>query len=243
MEEKRLKAKLEEYQVFVIRNVYTTDTSVLKAFLKRMVEDKITSKAIEILEYIKEHKGDNIKSLAMGRRFGIFERGSEFYKYTDSVIDDILEDMADKAEQNNNSPVTDMCQGVQSDSDTPEFGGVDSKEDSKQPQQLKQPQENTETKKRGRSVGSFLDCILVENKEGLLNKLRSRLQGKKGEDVSLVIGVLISCGVLTKPSHTQTKNEFGDIGNSAGYYRYLPTNMHTKDEVEGVKKFFVDFIK
>ena len=120
------------------------------------------------------------------------------------------------------------------------------KEQSKQPQQLEQPQ-----KKRGRSAKSFSDCILVEDKDGLLAKLHQVLDGRKGRDVYLVLNTLLYEGVLLKYTYTQAKNEFGDIGSDSLKTKYSGSkddkvscvSAFDKGEIEGVKKIFSEFLK
>ena len=87
-----------------------------------------------------------------------------------------------------------------------------------------------------------MECLLKDNKQELLKMLHKRIDGKRGKEVSLVFGVLVNCGIISKPRYKQVLCEFGDIGNSAGYYKYLPINMHTDDEIKGVKAFFSHFI-
>ena len=125
---------------------------------------------------------------------------------------------------------------------SPENGKVQSK----QPQQLEQPQ-----KKRGRSAKSFSDCILVEDKDGLLAKLHQVLDGRKGRDVYLVLNTLLYEGVLLKYTYTQAKNEFGDIGSDSLKTKYSGSkddkvscvSAFDKGEIEGVKKIFSEFLK
>lgn len=135
------------------------------------------------------------------------------------------------------------------DSDVTSVGGVspnNGKEQSKQPQQLEQPQ-----KKRGRSAKSFSDCILVEDKDGLLAKLHQVLDGRKGRDVYLVLNTLLHEGVLLKYTYTQAKNEFGDIGSDSLKTKYSGSkddkvscvSAFDKGEIEGVKKIFSEFLK
>lgn len=135
------------------------------------------------------------------------------------------------------------------DSDVLSVGGVspeNGKVQSKQPQQLEQPQ-----KKRGRSAKSFSDCILVEDKDGLLAKLHQVLDGRKGRDVYLVLNTLLYEGVLLKYTYTQAKNEFGDIGSDSLKTKYSGSkddkvscvSAFDKGEIEGVKKIFSEFLK
>ena len=58
--------------------------------------------------------------------------------------------------------------------------------------------------------------------------------GRKGKDAALMILVCIKLGWMHKPTYTQVKDEFGDIGSKTGYNRYLDSNKFTDDEIEGV---------
>ena len=135
------------------------------------------------------------------------------------------------------------------DSDVTSVGGVspdNGKEQSKQPQQQEQPQ-----KKRGRSFKSFSDCILIENKDGLLDKLHTILDGRKGKFVYLVLNTLLYEGVLKSYTHTQITKEFGDIGSDSAKTRYSGTkngklsciSAFSPDEINGVRKMFSEFLK
>ena len=279
MKESILRDKLKEFQLFIMENRYSRGLvhdskndedrkkgeAILKDFFIGMVEGKPITKAIEILEYIKEHKwkktkfknGDNEE------RFGVWQYGENFFKWSDLVIDYLVDSFEDVAENLGGSSLVTKEQNKQpqqleqpqddgvcpADSDVLSVGGVspeDGKEDGKQPQQQEQPQ-----KKRGRSAKSFSDCILAEDKDGLLAKLHQVLDGRKGRDVYLVLNTLLYEGVLLKYTYTQAKNEFGDIGSDSLKTKYSGSkddkvscvSAFDKGEIEGVKKIFSEFLK
>ena len=279
MKESILRDKLKEFQLFIMENRYSRGLvhdskndedrkkgeAILKDFFIGMVEGKPITKAIEILEYIKEHKwkktkfknGDNEE------RFGVWQYGENFFKWSDLVIDYLVDSFEDMAENLGGSSLVTKEQNKQpqqleqpqddgvcpADSDVLSVGGVspeDGKEDGKQPQQQEQPQ-----KKRGRSAKSFSDCILAEDKDGLLAKLHQVLDGRKGRDVYLVLNTLLYEGVLLKYTYTQAKNEFGDIGSDSLKTKYSGSkddkvscvSAFDKGEIEGVKKIFSEFLK
>ena len=279
MKESILRDKLKEFQLFIMENRYSRGLvhdskndedrkkgeAILKDFFIGMVEGKPITKAIEILEYIKEHKwkktkfknGDNEE------RFGVWQYGENFFKWSDLVIDYLVDSFEDVAENLGGSSLVTKEQNKQpqqleqpqddgvcpADSDVLSVGGVspeNGKVQSKQPQQLEQPQ-----KKRGRSAKSFSDCILVEDKDGLLAKLHQVLDGRKGRDVYLVLNTLLYEGVLLKYTYTQAKNEFGDIGSDSLKTKYSGSkddkvscvSAFDKGEIEGVKKIFSEFLK
>lgn len=279
MKESILRDKLKEFQLFIMENRYSRGLvhdskndedrkkgeAILKDFFIGMVEGKPITKAIEILEYIKEHKWEKtkFKNGDNEERFGVWQYGENFFKWSDLVIDYLVDSFEDMAENLGGSSLVTKEQNKQpqqleqpqddgvcpADSDVLSVGGVspeDGKEDGKQPQQQEQPQ-----KKRGRSAKSFSDCILVEDKDGLLAKLHQVLDGRKGRDVYLVLNTLLYEGVLLKYTYTQAKNEFGDIGSDSLKTKYSGSkddkvscvSAFDKGEIEGVKKIFSEFLK
>ena len=279
MKESILRDKLKEFQLFIMENRYSRGLvhdskndedrkkgeAILKDFFIGMVEGKPITKAIEILEYIKEHKWEQtkFKNGDNEERFGVWQYGENFFKWSDLVIDYLVDSFEDMAENLGGSSLVTKEQNKQpqqleqpqddgvcpADSDVLSVGGVspeDGKEDGKQPQQQEQPQ-----KKRGRSAKSFSDCILAEDKDGLLAKLHQVLDGRKGRDVYLVLNTLLYEGVLLKYTYTQAKNEFGDIGSDSLKTKYSGSkddkvscvSAFDKGEIEGVKKIFSEFLK
>ena len=279
MKESILRDKLKEFQLFIMENRYSRGLvhdskndedrkkgeAILKDFFIGMVEGKPITKAIEILEYIKEHKWEKtkFKNGDNEERFGVWQYGENFFKWSDLVIDYLVDSFEDVAENLGGSSLVTKEQNKQpqqleqpqddgvcpADSDVLSVGGVspeNGKVQSKQPQQLEQPQ-----KKRGRSAKSFSDCILVEDKDGLLAKLHQVLDGRKGRDVYLVLNTLLYEGVLLKYTYTQAKNEFGDIGSDSLKTKYSGSkddkvscvSAFDKGEIEGVKKIFSEFLK
>lgn len=170
MKESILRDKLREFQLFIMENRYSrglkSDSkndedrkkgeAILKDFFNGMVEGKPITKAIEILEYIKEHKREKTR-LKIGdneERFGVWQYGENFFIWSDLVIDYIVDSLEDMAENLGGSSLVTKEQSKQpqqleqpqddgvcpADSDVSSVGGVspdDGKEQSKQPQQNK----------------------------------------------------------------------------------------------------------
>ena len=59
-----------------------------------------------------------------------------------------------------------------------------------------------------------------------------------GKDFALIIWACIEKGWCNKPTYTQVRKEFGNIGSSTGYNRYLSngSRMFTQQEKDGVLK-------
>lgn len=95
-------------------------------------------------------------------------------------------------------------------------------------------QENPKpTRGRGRPKETFKDKMIDDADGSKLQKIHTKIDGKKGKDATLIILACIKKGWLTKPTYTQVKNEFGDIGSNTGYCQYLNENKFTKEELEG----------
>lgn len=96
------------------------------------------------------------------------------------------------------------------------------------------PASQEPTRGRGRPKETLKDKMIDDAKGEKLQKIHTKMIGKKGKDAALIILACIKKGWMTKPTYTQVKNEFGDIGSKTGYNRYLNEKMFTKEELEGV---------
>lgn len=87
------------------------------------------------------------------------------------------------------------------------------------------PPKNKIDKKENKGKGtrdiSFVDSLLVADKKGLLSLLHKLIDGRKGKYVAKVIKACYDSGLMEKPTYTQVKNEFGDIGDKSGYNKYV----------------------
>lgn len=96
-----------------------------------------------------------------------------------------------------------------------------------------QPQQSKTTRRKGRPKSTFKDCM-VNDEDGIrLKKIHSVMKGRIGKGAALVMLACIKKGWLIRPTYAQVKNEFGDIGSSSGYNKYLNEKMFTKDEIDG----------
>ena len=223
MKESILRDKLKEFQLFIMENRYSRGLvhdskndedrkkgeAILKDFFIGMVEGKPITKAIEILEYIKEHKWEKtkFKNGDNEERFGVWQYGENFFKWSDLVIDylvDSLEDMAKK--MGGSSLVT--------------------KEQSKQPQQLG----DFENKRK------FAEHILIQDKLELLEELHDLLKGKIGKYVAMTIRAAVEVGVMSRPYFSEVKAEFVEVGDKSGYNTYYnKVEAYDKNDFEYVK--------
>lgn len=96
---------------------------------------------------------------------------------------------------------------------------------------MEQPQQV----KASKSKKTFKDKVMAENKEEVLKKLHSLIDGKRGKNVALVIVASVEMGLIQKPTYKEVKSEFGDIGAESGYNNYLDRDKFTSVEYEGIK--------
>ena len=100
------------------------------------------------------------------------------------------------------------------------------------------PQERTDTRKRGRPKETLKNRMINDSDGSKLERLHQLMEGKKGKDAALVIMVSVEKGWMTKPTHTQVKNEFGDVGKQQGFTKYLRKECFTDEEWEGMTRNF-----
>lgn len=106
------------------------------------------------------------------------------------------------------------------------------------------PEEATSTisdKRRGRPTKDFKENILVDEREAVLEQMRSLITGRTNREVALIIRAYISIGYLVKPTFSQVEAEFGKIGNRSGYNKYMNDRYSFSDKelsgaVQAIKK-------
>ena len=89
------------------------------------------------------------------------------------------------------------------------------------------------TRGRGRPKETLKDKMIDDANGEKLQKTHTKMSGKKGKDAALIILACIKKGWMAKPTYTQVRDEFGDIGSKTGYNKYLKESMFSKEELEG----------
>ena len=94
------------------------------------------------------------------------------------------------------------------------------------------------TRRKGRPTEPFASKMINDSDGKKLKKIHTISQGKMGKDFALIIWACIEKGWCNKPTYTQVRKEFGNIGSSTGYNRYLSngSRMFTQQEKDGVLK-------
>ncbi|MCM1079692.1 MAG: hypothetical protein NC116_09040 [Clostridium sp.] len=94
-----------------------------------------------------------------------------------------------------------------------------------------------EASPRGRRSPPFTENLLVsgEYREAVLSTFHTLIRGRKGRAVALVILAGMRAHIITRPTYTAIRAEFGDIGDKAGFNRYMRTpQAFDAAEVESV---------
>lgn len=81
-------------------------------------------------------------------------------------------------------------------------------------------------KKKGRPGKTFKDLMLNDKDGEHLKKIHALMKGKNGKDAALIMLACIGKGWITKPTYTQVKEEFGDIGSRQGFSKYLASKSY-----------------
>lgn len=86
----------------------------------------------------------------------------------------------------------------------------------------------------------FEDYLHHDNKEELLEVLRTLFDGKKGKDVAVIILALQELGIIyignRNELYRSMRAEFGDIGSSSGINDYLKKEYIMRSEIDNAKR-------
>lgn len=99
----------------------------------------------------------------------------------------------------------------------------------KEPQQRKP----IATRDKEKPKETIKEKIIDDADGSKLQKIHTKMVGKKGKDAALIILACIKKGWMLRPTYTQVNNEFGDIGSKSGYNKYLNGQRFTKEELDG----------
>ncbi len=98
---------------------------------------------------------------------------------------------------------------------------------------LKQQQRSLQARGKGRPKETLKEKMINDADGSKLQKVHTVMNGKKGKDAALIVIACIKKGWMQKPTFTQVKEEFGDIGTQQGFTKYLNESCFAKDEIEG----------
>lgn len=249
MTEKDKQDCLQGVQEYIKQNTNSKDKEALMQAIEKVLQQNyiFDSDVLEVLDYIGVniwgiyHKGymdfkgnwhDDYYELELG----IWERGSLCCGMIKDAIR-LLKKKYTYMQSRNVGGSSSACGAspecvCPADSDVTSVGGVspdNGKEQSKQPQQNKKP--------------SFSACILANNKDEYLKGLHGLIDGNVGKFVAMVIQAAIETKGIVRPSSTQVKDEFGNIGNISGYNNYMKVDFSKELDFKNLKDVLLELKK
>ena len=97
--------------------------------------------------------------------------------------------------------------------------------------------QKTNQNKKGRQTKSIQECISKkEDIERVLKLLHDYIDGKNGSAICLPLLAVIRLGKMTKPTHTQIINEFGEVITKSLYNAYMKEYKFNQVELDGVTR-------
>ena len=88
-------------------------------------------------------------------------------------------------------------------------------------------------RRKGRRKKSLSDYMINDESGEKLQKLHHAMKGKIGKSAALIILAAIRKGWMEKPTYTQVKDEFGDVGTQQGFTPYLSPQRFSNEEIDG----------
>lgn len=180
------------------------------------IEEFYSKEPVKYIEYV-------IKRLKQKDELNIWGRGNPILNANKSIFE-YLEAMKDKYEENNSLSY---------------FWGntlnIEEKTTGKNDTTINEVSKAITKRKRGRPKTDIKSKMIDDADGAKLQRLHEVIQNKEGKDAALVILAAINLGWMTKPTLTQVKEEFGDIGSQQNFTKYLNEKMFKVEEVNGMK--------
>lgn len=91
---------------------------------------------------------------------------------------------------------------------------------------------------------SFIDYIVVEDKENYLSKLHELIDNKVGKYVAMVITAAQETkGLMARPVSTMVVKEFGNIGSIGGYNKYMNCDFSRDSDYKTIKEILERYVE
>ena len=195
MTEKDKRDILKDIQTFIHNNANNSDVNALIQAMEKAIQDNyiLDRDAIEVLDFVDRYKG----GICVSEPYKGYEPKYEFEM---SIWDRGSKCFALVSDAVHKLKKKYACKMQ------PQQGGSDAA-------YKMQPQRKREK--------SFIDYIVVEDKENYLSKLHELIDNKVGRAVAMVIKAAIETKGMTRPTSTMVEKEFGYIGSKGGYNKYL----------------------
>ena len=84
---------------------------------------------------------------------------------------------------------------------------------------------------------SFAECVIEPSKKDeVIEKIRSLVAGKSGNQAYIVFAAAVKAGLIYKPAYNAVVEVFGDIGAESGYSRKMVKGAFLPEELEPIVK-------
>lgn len=215
MTEKDKRDVLKDIQTFIHNNANNSDVNALIQAMEKAIQNNcvLNRDAIEVLDFVTRYKGGICVSEPYKGyepkyelEMSIYDRGSKCFALVSDAVHKLKKKYAYKMQPQPGS-MSPSCDVFKRD--------------------VMQPQH-----KRTRC---FVDCVLVEDKEECVARLHELIDNKVGKAVAMVIKAAIETGLILKPTSTQVKEEFKDIGCVRGYNKYMGVDYTNEPDYLNIK--------
>ena len=196
MTEKDKRDILKDIQTFIHNNANNSDVNALIQAMEKAIQDNyiLDRDAIEVLDFVDRYKG----GICVSEPYKGYEPK---YELEMSIWDRGSKCFALVSDAVHKLKKKYVCKMQ------PQHGSIDAA-------YKMQPQRKREK--------SFIDYIVVEDKENYLSKLHDLIGNKVGRRVAMVITAAKETkGLMARPTSTMVVKEFGNIGSIGGYNKYM----------------------
>lgn len=84
---------------------------------------------------------------------------------------------------------------------------------------------------------SFAECVIEPSKKDeVIEKIRSLVAGKSGNQAYIIFAAAVKAGLILKPAYNAVVEVFGDIGAESGYSRKMVKGAFLPEELEPIVK-------
>ena len=84
---------------------------------------------------------------------------------------------------------------------------------------------------------SFAECVIEPSKKDeVIEKIRSLVAGKSGNQAYIIFAAAVKAGLIYKPAYNAVVEVFGDIGAESGYSRKMVKGAFLPEELEPIVK-------
>ena len=187
---------LKDIQTFIHNNANNSDVNALIQAMEKAIQDNyiLDRDAIEVLDFVDRYKG----GICVSEPYKGYEPK---YELEMSIWDRGSKCFALVSDAVHKLKKKYVCKMQ------PQHGSSDAA-------YKMQPQRKREK--------SFIDYIVVEDKENYLSKLHDLIGNKVGRRVAMVITAAKETkGLMARPTSTMVVKEFGNIGSIGGYNKYM----------------------